>query len=157
MFTLLKQKVLSTLPHRLDHRTKCRGGHRPGGLHHQKAEAGRQRVRQAGHDLQRGVPALLLHALHRGLREHQFRRHQHPLHHRVSPFCLRTPAHAFPTVVFGYFGAWEQFRPPGVGARVTNEQHSGVYGESHCHLYSYRQDRHAAMSAPRQLLSRCYI
>lgn len=66
----------------------------------------------------------------------------------MSPSCLRTPADAFPTVVFGYFGAWEQFRPPGVGSRVTNEQHSGVYGESHCHLYSYQQDRHAATSPP---------
>lgn len=90
---------LKQLSGRSDHRTQCRGGHRPGGLHHQKAEAGCQRVCQAGHDLQRRVLALLLHTLHCGLREHQPRRHQHPLHHWVSVFCLSVLL----SVTSGYF------------------------------------------------------
>ncbi len=86
LFATLPQSfllVFSYLSHRCDHRTQRRGGHRVGGLHHQEAEAGSQRVGQAGHDLQRRVPALLLHTLHSWLRKHQFRWHQHSLHHWV--------------------------------------------------------------------------
>lgn len=70
-------------PPRCDYCAQRRRGHRPGRLHHQEAEAGSSRVGQAGDDLQRRVAALLLHAVHRGLREHQPGRDQHPLHHRV--------------------------------------------------------------------------
>lgn len=70
-------------PPRCDYCAQRRRGHRPGRLHHQEAQAGSSRVSQAGYDLQRSLPALLLHAVHRGLRKHQPGRNQHPLHHRV--------------------------------------------------------------------------
>lgn len=82
-FTPNRLFTLSDLHHRCHHCTQCWSGHRAGRLHHQEAEAGGQRVGQAGHDLQRGLSALLLHTLHRGLREHQSGRNQHSLHHRV--------------------------------------------------------------------------
>lgn len=73
----------SSLHFRCDHRSQRRRWHRPRRLYHQEAKARSSRVGQTGHDLQRRLAALLLHALHRGLREHQPGRDQHPLHHRV--------------------------------------------------------------------------